>query len=257
MKRMGQGWLGGCDDGNDHSSVEGRRKDKTTAGSENIRKTDDDSIRRPCHRPTLNVPWSGLLSVVVISRLTMTLVGLMLLQLLFCLEPVNCMKQIEDPNFIFGDEKLDVVIYRLIGNDMPPLQERGQLRLNTKYTLHNEPHFPGARKRWILNRIWNETEFELLYRDLIAAGVNRRDIIVRCFDYNVYSSFPNHQEKLLYLTSQNEARNVGILDGRNSGFKWSVVLDGNTFITSDSWDHMKAALDRADAKGQHYVSSSV
>lgn len=164
------------------------------------------------------------------------------------------LKTITDPTFVFGDEKPEVAIYRLIGNDMPPLQERGQLRWNTKYALLNEPHFPGARKRWILNRIWNETEFELTYRVLLAAGVNRQDIIVRCFDFSVYDSLSNMQEKLLYVTSQNDARNTGILDGRSSGFTWSIILDGNTFITGDSWEKISNALRRAEAKGQHYVS---
>jgi hypothetical protein len=161
---------------------------------------------------------------------------------------------ITDPNFEFGDEKYDVAIYRLIGNDMPPLQETGQLRWNTVYTLLHEPHFPGAKKKWILNRIWNETEFELLYRALLAHGVSRQDIIIRCFEYKVYERLPNQQEKMLYMTSQNEARNEGVLDGRAAGYEWTVILDGNTFITGDSWDRMKRALKQAQSINQSYVS---
>lgn len=160
---------------------------------------------------------------------------------------------ITDPEFEFGDEPVSVAIYRLIGNDMPPLQERGQLRWNTKFALDNEPHFPGAHKRWILNRIWNITEFTLLYQDLIAAGVHRRDIITRCFDIEKYASFQNNEDRLFYLTSQNEARDAGIIDGRESGFEWSVILDGNTFITYDSWMRMQHALHLASQRNQKYV----
>jgi hypothetical protein len=136
---------------------------------------------------------------------------------------------------------------------MPPLQERGQLRWNTEYALDNEPYFAGAHKRWILNRIWNETEFTLLYGALISSGVNRRDIITRCFDVAEYSRYKDMNDKLFYLTSQNEGRNVGIMDGRNSGFEWSVILDGNTYITGDSWTRMQRALQKASAENKQYL----
>ncbi len=140
---------------------------------------------------------------------------------------------------------------------MPPLQERGQLRWNTEYALRNEAYFPGAHKRWILNRIWNETEFTLLYRSLIANGVQRKDIITRCFDFDAYASYTTAEEKMFYLTSQNEARNSGIMDGRDSGFEWSVILDGNTFLTEDSWTHMQQAIHLANDRSQNYVSQAV
>lgn len=57
------------------------------------------------------------------------------------------------------------------------LQTYGQLRWNTKYALDNEKNFPGAHKRWILNRIWNETEFTLIYNDLIAGMYMYGDVI--------------------------------------------------------------------------------
>jgi anti-sigma28 factor (negative regulator of flagellin synthesis) len=160
---------------------------------------------------------------------------------------------IEDPDFIYGTEKPSVAIYRLIGNDMPPLQSVGQLRWNTQYALDNEKHFDGASKRWILNRIWNETEFELIYGSLIKAGVHRRDIIARCFDIDEYMQQPTLEDKLLYLTSQNAARNEGITDGRDSGAEWSVILDGNTFITKDSWASMQNALVKASEEKKKYL----
>jgi Alginate lyase len=160
---------------------------------------------------------------------------------------------INDPDFRYGVAQPPVAIYRLIGNDMPPLQMRGQLRWNTQYALNNEKLFQGGTKRWILNRIWNETEFELIYGALIRAGVHRRDIVARCFDIDEYMKQPTVEDKLFYLTSQNEARNEGIMDGRNSGFEWSVILDGNTFITPDSWRALLHGLVVASEAKKQYL----
>lgn len=146
-----------------------------------------------------------------------------------------------------------VSIYRLIGNDMPPLQLVGQLRWNTQYALDYEPQFQGARKRWILNRIWNETEFAAIYSSLIFAGVHRRDILLRCFDIDAYANLQEEHERSLYLTSQNEGRNAGVTDGRESGFEWSMILDGNTFITNDSWSQLRVVFKTASIQGLSYV----
>ena len=152
-----------------------------------------------------------------------------------------------------GHPDEDIAVYRLIGNDMPPLQSIGQLRWNTLYALHNENKLIGARKKWILNRIWNDTEFGLIYESLVDLGIKRKDIIVRCFDIDMYSRQKTSEDKLFYLTSQNEGRNAGIMDGRENNFEWSVILDGNTFITTDSWIAIRNALHQASAEGKKYM----
>ena len=161
--------------------------------------------------------------------------------------------RISDEQFRFGGLQQEVAIYRLVGNDMPPLQSLGQLRWNTQYALDNESNFPGADKKWILNRIWNETEFTLVYSSLIRSGVERTDILLRCFDLNLYNSFKTQEDKLFYLTSQNEGRNDGISDGKRNGYQWSIILDGNTFITKDSWDSIEHSLKLASKAGERYA----
>lgn len=158
-----------------------------------------------------------------------------------------------DLQSIFSQQIPPIAIYRLIGNDMPPLQRIGQLRWNTQFALDYELNFAGARKRWILNRIWNSTEFTAIYSSLLAGGVHRRDILLRCFDLDTYAGQANDQDKLLYLTSQNEGRNAGIIDGRESGFEWSMILDGNTFITNDSWAQLARVFTNATLKGHRYI----
>jgi hypothetical protein len=84
---------------------------------------------------------------------------------------------------------------------MPPLQGRGQLRWNTNYALDNKPHFHGVTKRWILNRIWNNTDYEGIYSDLLSAGVKRRDIISSCFDIKKYQSYKTKEDKIILSDS--------------------------------------------------------
>ena len=183
--------------------------------------------------------------------MTITVVVILLLLPPFA----TALTPVKSPDFEIGDAsfKGKTVVYRLIGNDMPPLQQRGQLRWNTKYALDNEPHFHGVTKRWILNRVWNETDYQGIYSDLLGAGVNRRDIVNNCFDLEQYKSYETVEDKMFYLTAQNEGRNVGITDGKDSGFEWIVILDGNTFITKDSWAAIEKALKAAKSKGKKYM----
>lgn len=136
---------------------------------------------------------------------------------------------------------------------MPPLQQRGQLRWNTEYSLLNEPHFRDVTKRWILNRISSEQEYKSIYAALLVMGVNRRDILSSCFDADKYSRIIDEKDKQLYLTGQNEGRNIGIVDGQRSGFEWILILDGNTFITEDSWAVIEKALVTAKSLEKRYM----
>lgn len=88
---------------------------------------------------------------------------------------------------------------------------------------------------------------------MIDSGVKRKDVVVRCFDIETYSRQKTDEDKLFYLTSQNEGRNEGIMDGRENKFEWSVILDGNTFITKDSWKSIRQALVKASAEGKEYM----
>src|SRR5690606_561999 len=45
------------------------------------------------------------------------------------------------------------VLYRIIGNDLPPRHNRGQSLRNVRFILQHEPKFTNCEKRFILNRI--------------------------------------------------------------------------------------------------------
>jgi hypothetical protein len=69
-----------------------------------------------------------------------------------------------------------LVLYRILGNDLPPLHAPGRSLANLLYILRHEPDLPGLEKRWLLNRIVSpEAEAELL--SLIREAGHRVDVI--------------------------------------------------------------------------------
>ncbi|CAI7832353.1 unnamed protein product [Closterium sp. NIES-53] len=62
-------------------------------------------------------------------------------------------------------------LYRMIGNDMPPLQCDGQLYLNTLYALQHEPKdLPDLRRIWVMNKMLNDTEEARITAAILAHG---------------------------------------------------------------------------------------
>ena len=45
------------------------------------------------------------------------------------------------------------LLFRAIGNDLPPRHAIGQVYENVKFILENEQNFQGVHKRWYVNRI--------------------------------------------------------------------------------------------------------
>ncbi|CAI5535643.1 unnamed protein product [Closterium sp. Naga37s-1] len=72
-------------------------------------------------------------------------------------------------------------IYRLIGNDMPPLQCAQQLQRNTLYALQHEPPLlEQARRLWVLNHVVNSTALAHLVAAMRAHGVkDEQDMLMR------------------------------------------------------------------------------
>jgi hypothetical protein len=46
-----------------------------------------------------------------------------------------------------------IVLYRILGNDLPPRHRPGQTLSNVRFILEHEPEFNNTRKLWVLNRI--------------------------------------------------------------------------------------------------------
>ena len=69
-----------------------------------------------------------------------------------------------------------VILYRILGNDLPPRHSPGQTLANLRELLAHEPPLPGLEKRWLLNRIV-DPELEVQLREAIAPSGQRIDAI--------------------------------------------------------------------------------
>lgn len=50
-------------------------------------------------------------------------------------------------------ERDQIILYRIIGNDLPPRHKEGQTLSNLQFILDHEPSFPNTQKIFLLNRI--------------------------------------------------------------------------------------------------------
>lgn len=126
------------------------------------------------------------------------------------------------------------MLFRLIGNNMPPLQSPGQLLWNTEYALKHEADFPDCRKRWIINQIVNATEKQLVVDLLKLHGYGSEDILNRELDYDELIARPEPDWEV-FVTAQNQGRNAAIQNGKAAGATWILPFDGNHFITNQAW----------------------
>src|SRR5688500_4990500 len=66
--------------------------------------------------------------------------------------------------------KPKILIYRILGNDLPPRHQQGQTLANLRFILQHEHLIRGVERRWILNRIWDRSVQEKLAKLLSDDG---------------------------------------------------------------------------------------
>jgi hypothetical protein len=168
------------------------------------------------------------------------------------------------------------IVWRIIGNDIPPMQSHDQSRRNLAFILAHEPEPPpGIQRRWLLNRIVDRTEAALLrqilethghvpvelpFEDAEAQHLLRGDsppspTSIECDPPSTKSKAsaiddPAGDPLLLYATNQNGARNHILRLSQVAGVSWCFPLDGQLFFTAEAWAAMGSAL-RASAVGGH------
>lgn len=161
------------------------------------------------------------------------------------------------------------VLYRIIGNDLPPRHARGQCRENLAFILAHEPELPGCEKRFVVNRIVDAEEDRAVIALLEKAGMRYIHIP---FDEATYRGMPwdiegvparyapwsnrfsrlseSEQGRILmrlyrhknnYVMNNNGARNAALREGRAIA-KWVLPWDGNCFVTASAWSEIRAAV---------------
>jgi len=164
------------------------------------------------------------------------------------------------------------VLYRIIGNDLPPRHRDGQTLDNLRFILENEAPLPGCEKRWVVNRIVDPvTEaavLELLrsrqqtfiHLPIVAADYARIPLDLDCLPFPTFLDslrfkllsrcslkYRNrtlgavHRLKNLYVMNNNGARNAALAEGRSHA-KWVLPFDGNCFFTLSAWDQLTTAV---------------
>jgi hypothetical protein len=76
-----------------------------------------------------------------------------------------------------------LILYRIIGNDLPPRHKEGQTLSNLQFILEHEPEFPNTRKIFLLNRISNSANEATIIRLLDR---HHKEYIRLPFEEDVY-----------------------------------------------------------------------
>lgn len=159
------------------------------------------------------------------------------------------------------------VLYRIIGNDLPPRHRVGQSLANLRFILENEPVLPRCEKHWVVNRIVDPAQ-ESAVLDLLAAQGQpvlhlpfvgdeyaQIGLDLACLPHPEFLASRQfarlslkernrllgavHRLKNLYVMNNNGARNAAIADGRSRA-KWVLPFDGNCFFTTTAWTGLVA-----------------
>lgn len=167
------------------------------------------------------------------------------------------------------------ILYRILGNDLPPRYTPGQTFANLRFTLEHEEELPGLEKRWLLNRIVDPQVQDELQRTIETAG-QRCDVIPfrmeeyrqawtdlgatppECHPWSAtfQELSPLEQGRIadyigraknLYLMNNNGARNraleLGFADAA-----WVLPWDGGCFLPAWAWPELQEAMQRSDLR---------
>jgi len=174
-------------------------------------------------------------------------------------------------NLPVSEQADDVVLYRIIGNDLPPRHQHGQSLRNLEFIIQHEPEFPNCQKRFIINRMV-ETDTEKRIVDLLESeGFGYHKL---SFDPDAYRTIPldyaclpgedksylssrafqrqssRHKIRLLtavnrlrnnYVMHNNGARNRALEQGCSEA-KWVLPFDGNCFFTASAFEQLYQAI---------------
>jgi hypothetical protein len=161
------------------------------------------------------------------------------------------------------------VLYRIIGNDLPPRHRAGQSLDNLRFILAHEPDLPGCQKRWVLNRIvdpavekeaislleehgmpYLRVPFEVeAYRRVgwrfdgfpVPGFTYRPEFAALSPTHRQWALDQVYHDKNLYVMNNNGARNAALRQGRELA-RWVMPWDGNCFLTRPAWDQLRAAV---------------
>jgi len=158
---------------------------------------------------------------------------------------------------------LKFVIYRIIGNSLPPRHGPDETYDNLEFSLENEPDLPSCDKRWVLNRLvdpaleakciklirakgqtyhsiaFDETSYKNAFLDASGMPKSMNPFVEEGGDKPDSYSLARSKEwifrhKSLTAINLNAARNSAIELGRKDAL-WTLPLDGWCYFTAEAW----------------------
>ena len=164
---------------------------------------------------------------------------------------------------------MNVAIYRILGNALPPRHDAESALRNLRYILEHEAPFPGCTKHWILNGLIDPSLADECRKRIEAAG---QECHVLPFDEEGYraqfldasglpadlaGTYPPdfspvlirsrlaiewiYRHKSLAAININRARNLALELGQQHA-RWTIPLDGGCYFTADDWQDLTRAL---------------
>ena len=155
-------------------------------------------------------------------------------------------------------------VYRMLGNDMWPLQGVGQMRRNSVFAArHEAAPPPDVPVFWIVNRVVDAAERKKLTSALAAeknvsagsllfASPPLRDakcLFARARENQTAGNRTVFDRAVTFAQAQNAVRNAAVKHARDFGYEWAVPLDGNQFLPSDFFVLLRDALREAALEG--------
>jgi len=165
------------------------------------------------------------------------------------------------------------VLYRILGNDLPPRHKKGQTLENLQFILKHEPTLSGCEKRWVVNRIVEQQQEQAIIQTLeehnqkyiyipfVKEEYSAIDFNLQWFVERDYFQTTEYQKlspvmkaraiehiyhhKMLYVMNLNGARNTALREGRSLA-KWVMPWDGNCFLTAKAWTQILEAVEAND-----------
>ena len=176
-----------------------------------------------------------------------------------------------------------ILLYRILGNDLPPRHSFNQTITNLLFILQREYSFPNVTKIWILNRIVDPQKEQ----SLIAILNEYKQIYVRIpFYLNEYiqipyyfpSNYPTddyfnstkffrlhsldkyllidtiYHKRNLYVMNNNGARNFCLKHGKTtSESQWFMIFDSNCFLPRKAFETISRSLLINGSHVQHFI----
>ncbi|KAG1458596.1 hypothetical protein G6F56_006361 [Rhizopus delemar] len=200
------------------------------------------------------------------------------LSLLFLLTYISFFRWVETV-----EHKRDqLILYRIIGNDLPPRHKEGQTLSNLQFILDHEPAFPNTRKIFLLNRITDPANERAIIRLLDQHQMEyirvpfepkeyeQLDFQLESFpvpdflhsdDYRRYSKVAKlrvldhiYHTKNLYAMNNNGGRNRAIEHGKSiENARWILPFDGNCYLSYNGFKEITSQLERYGKEIKYFV----